>query len=109
MDGLTKDPKTAEEAASWLKDRSKAIAENQPWFLEANFINPHDIMYYDTGDEEMLQASGTWRSRYSGVSQAIADHTTCILFRRPSVATAGLRNNKSQDDANRQIEKGDLI
>jgi arylsulfatase len=58
LDGLTKDPKTADEAATWLKDRSTAISENQPWFLAVNFINPHDIMYFDTDDEEMVQVRG---------------------------------------------------
>jgi arylsulfatase len=52
LDGFTKDPKTADEAASWLKDRS--------WFLAVNFINPHDIMYFDTDDEEMVQVRGTF-------------------------------------------------
>jgi arylsulfatase len=58
LDGLTKDPKTAEEAVSWLKDHSTEIAETQPWFLAVNFINPHDIMYFDTDDEEMVQVRG---------------------------------------------------
>jgi arylsulfatase A-like enzyme len=58
LDGFTKDPLTAAEAVGWLKDRSTRIAENQPWFLAVNFINPHDIMYFDTDDEEMVQVRG---------------------------------------------------
>jgi arylsulfatase len=58
LDGLTKDPKTADEAVSWLKDRSPEIVETQPWFMAVNFINPHDIMYFDTDDEEMVQVRG---------------------------------------------------
>jgi len=58
FDGLNKDPLTAAEAVGWLKDRSTGIAETQPWFLAVNFINPHDIMYFDTDDEEMVQVRG---------------------------------------------------
>ncbi len=58
LDGWTKDPKTAGEAVGWLKDRSTEIAESQPWFLAVNFINPHDIMYFDTDDEEMVHVRG---------------------------------------------------
>ncbi|UCE00733.1 MAG: sulfatase-like hydrolase/transferase [Chloroflexota bacterium] len=58
LDGFTKDPKTAVEAVHWLKTRSAEIADKQPWFLAVNFINPHDIMYFDTDDEEMVHVRG---------------------------------------------------
>jgi arylsulfatase A-like enzyme len=58
LDGLNKDPMTAAEAESWLKDRAPEIAPTQPWFLAVNFVNPHDIMYFDTDDEEMVQVRG---------------------------------------------------
>ena len=58
MDGLTKDPLTAASAVNWLKSRATEIADSQPWFLAVNLINPHDIMYYDTDDEEMVQVRG---------------------------------------------------
>ena len=58
LDGFTKDPLTAEEAVSWLKGRSAEIVDTQPWFLAVNFINPHDIMYFDTDDEEMVHVRG---------------------------------------------------
>ena len=58
LDGLTKDPPTAAEAAEWLKDRSPEIAASQPWYLAVNFVNPHDIMFFDTDDEEMVQVRG---------------------------------------------------
>jgi arylsulfatase len=60
LDGFTKDPQTAAEAVGWLKDRTPKIANSQPWFLAVNFINPHDIMYFDTDDEEMVQVRGTF-------------------------------------------------
>ena len=58
FDGLNKDPLTAEEAVGWLQNRAPEINESQPWFLAVNFINPHDIMYFDTDDEEMVQVRG---------------------------------------------------
>ena len=57
-DGLIKDPKTAADAESWLKNRAPEIAPDQPWFLAVNFVNPHDIMYFDTDDDEMVQVRG---------------------------------------------------
>ena len=58
LDGLNKDPKTAAEAESWLRNRAPEIAPTKPWFLAVNFVNPHDIMYFDTDDEEMVQVRG---------------------------------------------------
>ena len=58
MDGLTKDPLTASEAAGWLQARAPELGESQPWFLAVNFVNPHDVMYFDTDDEEMVQVRG---------------------------------------------------
>ncbi|MCP4358449.1 MAG: sulfatase-like hydrolase/transferase [Chloroflexi bacterium] len=58
FDGLNKDPMTAADAQSWLKNRTPEIAQIQPWFLAVNFINPHDIMYFDTDDDEMVQVRG---------------------------------------------------
>jgi arylsulfatase len=58
FDGLNKDPMTAAEAVDWLQNRAPEIAESQPWFLAVNFINPHDVMYFDTDDEEMVQVRG---------------------------------------------------
>jgi arylsulfatase len=57
-DGLTKDPEIAVDAAGWLKERAPKIADSQPWYLAVNFVNPHDIMYFDTDDEEMVQVRG---------------------------------------------------
>ncbi len=58
LDGFTKDPKIAAEAAEWLKKRAPKITESQSWYLAVNFVNPHDVMYFDTDDEEMVQVRG---------------------------------------------------
>lgn len=51
--GYRQDRATAADACSLL-DRLKARAEEgQPWFLAVNFVNPHDIMFFDaTGEQE---------------------------------------------------------
>ena len=58
LDGLKKDPMTAADAEQWLTNRAPEISAEQPWFLSVNFVNPHDIMYFDTDDEEMVQVRG---------------------------------------------------
>ena len=58
LDGLNKDPLTSAEAVGWLQDSTNNISDSQPWFLAVNFINPHDIMYFDTDDEEMVHVRG---------------------------------------------------
>ena len=52
LDGLTRDPSIAGEAAYWLRQRAPVIGEDQPWYLAVNFVNPHDIMYFQTGAEQ---------------------------------------------------------
>lgn len=34
---------------SWLRGKAmKLNAENKPWFMAVNLVNPHDVMYYNT-------------------------------------------------------------
>jgi arylsulfatase len=47
--GLRVDPVVAGQAAKWLRDRAEAVAEDRPWFMAVNFVNPHDIMSFDYG------------------------------------------------------------
>lgn len=58
LDGFTKDPLTAADAADWLTQRAPEIGKSRPWYLAVNLINPHDIMYFDTDAEEMVQVRG---------------------------------------------------
>lgn len=40
-------------AGSWLRGRARELAaENKPWFLAVNLVNPHDVMFYDTDTPE---------------------------------------------------------
>ena len=47
LDGYRQDPKVAEEAAGWLQVRAPELAGSEPWFLAVNFVNPHDVMFFD--------------------------------------------------------------
>ena len=47
--GLRVDPVIAGQAVKWLRDRAADVAEEQPWFMAVNFVNPHDIMSFDYG------------------------------------------------------------
>ncbi|MCK5628812.1 sulfatase-like hydrolase/transferase [Candidatus Bathyarchaeota archaeon] len=56
--GHKHDPIFADEAISWLRTKAPEIAKTQPWLLAVNFINPHDIMYFDTDAEEPAHKPG---------------------------------------------------
>ncbi len=58
LDGFNKDPLIADEAVGWLQNRAPEIVQSLPWYMAVNFVNPHDIMYFDTDDEEMVQVRG---------------------------------------------------
>jgi arylsulfatase A-like enzyme len=47
--GLRVDPIIAGDAATWLRQQAPLLADDQPWFLAVNFVNPHDIMSFDYG------------------------------------------------------------
>ncbi|HVN41997.1 MAG TPA: sulfatase-like hydrolase/transferase, partial [Steroidobacteraceae bacterium] len=47
--GYLHDGVIAAMAGSWLRGRGRELAaEQKPWFLAVNFVNPHDVMFYDT-------------------------------------------------------------
>jgi len=56
LDGALKDPRIADEAVDWLATRAPDVAATTPWFMAVNFVNPHDLMFFDTDAEEMVQA-----------------------------------------------------
>jgi arylsulfatase len=36
-------------AGSWLRGKGRELAaQNKPWFMAVNLVNPHDVMFYDT-------------------------------------------------------------
>jgi arylsulfatase len=47
--GYLHDGVFAAMGGSWLRGKGRELAaEGKPWFLAVNFVNPHDVMYYDT-------------------------------------------------------------
>ena len=56
MDGIKKDPLIATEAVDWLEKRASQVAAARPWFMSVNFVNPHDVMFFDTDGEGTVQA-----------------------------------------------------
>lgn len=53
--GLKIDPVIAGQAVRWLRDRAPVVAEDQPWFMAVNFVNPHDIMSFDYGGRAQVE------------------------------------------------------
>ncbi|MBN1572528.1 MAG: sulfatase-like hydrolase/transferase [Deltaproteobacteria bacterium] len=50
--GYEKDSIPARDTARWLKETAPEIARTRPWFMSVDFINPHDIMHFDTDGYE---------------------------------------------------------
>lgn len=48
--GFKFDGETASEAAHWL--RETGANSEKPWFLAVNFVNPHDICWFDDTDHQ---------------------------------------------------------
>lgn len=51
--GFKFDGETASEASYWL--RQTGAASEQPWFLAVNFVNPHDICWFDDVDHQFAR------------------------------------------------------
>ena len=52
--GLKIDPVIAGQAVKWLRNRAPVVAQDQPWFMAVNFVNPHDVMSYDYGGRRLV-------------------------------------------------------
>ncbi len=46
-EGFKNDPAIAAEAAAWLHGDTGSKPDDRPWFLAVNFVNPHDVMFFD--------------------------------------------------------------
>lgn len=47
--GYLHDGVIAAMSVSWLRGKGRELAaQNKPWFLAVNLVNPHDVMFYDT-------------------------------------------------------------
>jgi arylsulfatase len=49
LGGYLNDAWIASFTSRWLKERGQKLnADGTPWFLAVNFVNPHDVMFYNT-------------------------------------------------------------
>ncbi|MDF1746081.1 MAG: sulfatase-like hydrolase/transferase, partial [Gimesia sp.] len=49
LGGYLNDAWIAAFSSRWLKERGQKLnADGTPWFLAVNFVNPHDVMFYNT-------------------------------------------------------------
>jgi arylsulfatase A-like enzyme len=47
--GYLHDGIIAATTKSWMRGKGKSLgAEDKPWFMAVNLVNPHDVMYYNT-------------------------------------------------------------
>ncbi|MEM8859773.1 MAG: sulfatase-like hydrolase/transferase [Chloroflexota bacterium] len=61
LGGYEYDEITAASAVNWLRrEGEERREEGQPWLLAVNLVNPHDIMYFNSDDEDVLQAEKTF-------------------------------------------------
>lgn len=58
--GFGHDGFIAADSINLLEDFSNGYSQDNPWFLAVNFVNPHDIMFFDpTGDGEPNRGTPT--------------------------------------------------
>ena len=51
LGGYLNDPAIAAFTIRWLKERGQRLnADGTPWFFAVNFVNPHDVMYFNTDE-----------------------------------------------------------
>lgn len=48
--GYKHDGEVASEASYWLSEKGRSL--NQPWFMAVNFVNPHDVVWFDAPDRQ---------------------------------------------------------
>ena len=75
--GYLHDGITAAMAGSWLRGKGRELAAAQrPWFLAVNFVNPHDVMFYDT------DAPGTPVQSSRGITHVARDPVDPLYARQ---------------------------
>lgn len=66
-EGAALDASIAEGALEFLTHRPQALGPDRPWFLTVNFINPHDVMWFDaTGRQQRQRPNASFVSMMKG-------------------------------------------
>ena len=51
---------------SWLRGKAANLnAQNKPWFMAVNLVNPHDVMYYNTDLSGRSGKAGVYSAYYA--------------------------------------------
>lgn len=60
LGGYSYDQITASSAVNWLRTKGRTLSDdNKPWSLFISFVNPHDVMYFNTdAPGEKVQDTG---------------------------------------------------
>lgn len=75
--GYLHDGVIAAMGGSWLRSKGRELAaENKPWFLAVNLVNPHDVMFYDT------DAPGTPVQSKRGITHVARDPVDPLYARQ---------------------------
>ena len=49
LGGYSYDDTTLASAITWLRTEAETLrAQGRPWYLAVNFVNPHDVMYFNS-------------------------------------------------------------
>ena len=52
--GYRQDGAVASDASLWLAEKGRSL--DQPWFLAVNFVNPHDVVWFDDVDRQQARS-----------------------------------------------------
>ncbi len=111
LGGYLNDPVIAEITNRWLKERGQALnADGAPWFLALNFVNPHDVMYFNTDEPGKPVQQEPWllapiaRAPNYGIYQQEWDHPLPETRKQPWDAA-----NRPKAHFNYQEARGGLV
>jgi len=75
--GYLHDGVIAAMAGSWLRGKGRELAaQNKPWFLAVNLVNPHDVMFYDT------DAPGTSHQASTALTHVVREPNDTLYARQ---------------------------
>ena len=83
-------------AVTWLRGKGEECRErSQPWFLAVNLVNPHDVMFFDTDEDDTVQSDS------AGVD--IAKAPPHRMYRRSAGVPLPENWNQSLDEPGRPV------
>ncbi|MEM9613569.1 MAG: sulfatase-like hydrolase/transferase [Actinomycetota bacterium] len=75
LGGYQFDEVTAAAAVNWLRREGETHrGDGTPWLLAVNLVNPHDIMYFNADDDEVVQGEKSFLTIAKAPKHALYDH-----------------------------------